>query len=128
LLLVSGLSSLVAGEQKTNPEHETRTEKPRLYKGVNLRVWSKNSVQRAADSVQKKRVSRCWVKSKEKLKKILKFLLLPFGYLRVWPNCPAGVKNFLPQISQINTDLTCFLFKMLYTKFYIAWGIFLGER
>ena len=50
-----------------------------------LRVWPKNSVHRAADSVQKKRVSRYWVKSKEKLKNILKFLFLPFGYLRVWP-------------------------------------------
>ena len=49
-----------------------------LYKGAKLRVWSKNSIQRATDSVQKKRVSHYRVKSKERVKKILKFPILPF--------------------------------------------------
>ncbi len=63
LLLVSRLSSLVAGEQKTNPEHETETEKQSLYKGAKLRVWYKNSVQRVADSVQKNGISSCKIRS-----------------------------------------------------------------
>jgi hypothetical protein len=42
---------------------QARTEKLRLYKGVKLRVWPKNSVQRVADSVQKKGISCCKIRS-----------------------------------------------------------------